>query len=314
MTPAERSATLPATQTPGTAVRPKASDSMNSPSPIGCGTDCRPSEVKTSDLATILGATTTDWRATTSAIGHSDAGQVTVDDLERVDPPDDHPDAPCCQLFRLLRREVGCSVQEQHQVGDPLPEHQRLVHRPRTGADHADRPAVQFPAVAVRAVVHIASPQLVHTRDVREFVGQTGGDHQPTGGDRPTVVDGDGEILPRPGGGDGGAVDEAPTVGLDLLAADAGEVRRRYSVSGQEHVDARGGGIARCAGIDDDCAAPRPSEGDRCGETRCTATDHHHIDVRIDLIIVVSAHEITVQFRRPKTQGLLPVWQARSHG
>ena len=29
---------------------------MNSPSPIGCGTDCRPSEVKTSDLATILGA------------------------------------------------------------------------------------------------------------------------------------------------------------------------------------------------------------------------------------------------------------------
>ena len=76
---------------------------------------------------------------------------------------------------------VGAGVvrREEGDVGAPLPEQQRLVHRHRAARQHADGPVADLPPVAVRAVQHVAAPPLAQPRHVRELVDQAGGHQQP---------------------------------------------------------------------------------------------------------------------------------------
>src|SRR5919112_992488 len=147
-TPAMRSATFPATQTPGTAVSSVASVSMCSPTPRGWTVAPRPRPASTSARATKRGmsATTRD----DLAAAHPDAREAVLDDLERRDLLFHGRDAACGQLLRLRIGGLRCGVQEQCQVCRPLADQQHLMRGPRIRCQNPYRLIAELPPVAVR--------------------------------------------------------------------------------------------------------------------------------------------------------------------
>ena len=79
------------------------------------------------------------------AVGKAHPGEAVVDHLKGVHRAGEDPNAPGGQLLGLLVGQGRCGVGEQHEVGGPLPEQQRLVDRPRPGAKHADGLVADLP-------------------------------------------------------------------------------------------------------------------------------------------------------------------------
>jgi hypothetical protein len=150
---------------------------------------------------------------------HADARESVPDDLEGGDLPLHDRDPARGQPLRLLVGGPGRGVQEQGDVGAPLPEQQRLVRGPRARGEDTDRLVADLPPVAVRAVQHVAPPALPDPRNVRQLVDQPRGDEQPPGADRAAVVEGhDESVLDARGRGDA-LVEQLRAVATDLRPA-----------------------------------------------------------------------------------------------
>ncbi|GAA2877546.1 hypothetical protein GCM10020220_079090 [Nonomuraea rubra] len=101
--------------------------------------------------------------------GHHDPGQLALD----------HGDPPGGELLAGLLPRLGRCVQEEDHVVAPLPPQQGLVHGQRAGGHDADGLVADLPAVAVRAVQHLAAPPPGQPRHRRQLVDQAGGHQQP---------------------------------------------------------------------------------------------------------------------------------------
>ena len=126
------------------------------------------------------GATTSASSATTSPSSQPDPGQRVVVDLQRRRPRRRRRRCrgrPSCSASSRVRRRAACAGTAARRA--PLPPQQRLVHRHRPGGQDADPPVADLPAVAVRAVQHVAAPALGQAGHVGQLVDEPGGHQQP---------------------------------------------------------------------------------------------------------------------------------------
>ena len=230
-------------------------------------------------------------------------GKPVAGHLQGGDLPLHHRDAAGIQLLAHVPTRLRRRVQQHRHVVAQLPEQQRLVHHARAAGQDGDHLVAHLPAVAVRAVQHIASPPLRHPGHVRQLIGQPRGDQQTPGQHAPGQhAPGDhapGHHVPGQHGlpvgqhhPEAGAVppvivqllgrrDRAghhlPAVPGQLGAARGEQVARRGSLAAQVVVDLRGGGVARIPGIHHQHRAAAPGQGHSRAEPRRAPADDHHV-------------------------------------
>ena len=116
-------------------------------------------------------------------------------------------------------------------------------------AEHADRAVADLPAVAVRAVQHVAAPPLGDARHVGQLVDETGREHQAARLHRAAVGQLDAEaraVLAALGRHRADAsLGQLPAVRRDLRAAGGEQLGRRRALAGQVVVHVPGGRVAR---------------------------------------------------------------------
>ena len=141
-----------------------------------------PSASSTPARAMNRGATTTRRAATTSPEASRTPVSRSSVDLQPGDLAVDHGDARARRAARPPpSASAGPVCRKKRHVVAQLPEQQRLVHGQRPGGEDADRLVADLPAVAVRAVQHVAAPALGQPGHVGQLVDQPGGDQQPAG-------------------------------------------------------------------------------------------------------------------------------------
>ena len=188
------------------------------------------------------------------------------------------PRAASCSACSSVERRAAA---EEDDVVAQLPEQQRLVHRHRAARQHADRLVAHLPAVAVRAVQHVAAPPLPQPGHVRQLVDQPGGHQQPARPHRPAV----GQRHREPVVGRRDAVDlagrrsgrrsRAPPRGPSRAARPAAMPSRpsRPCTPGRRRV-------ARRARVDHQHRPPGPGQHQRPAQPGGAAADHHHVVAR----------------------------------
>ena len=172
--------------------------------------------------------------------------------------------------------QSGAGVGEEGDVGAECAEHLRLVHRHRPGGQDADGLVSHLPAVAERAVQHVAAPPLREARDVRQFVDEPGRDDEPARGKRPgTGAHGEAAVVARHGGGD--VREHVTAVAGELFAAPREQFTWRDAVVTEVVVHALGGRVAGTALVEDHDAAALARQRRRRAQTRRAPADHHHV-------------------------------------
>ena len=172
---------------PGTVVAPVRSASIamaTTCSPIRTGCGSNPSGSRKSARATGRGATASASSSTRSPSASRTPVRPAGPDLDLDDLALHDRDRACGQLFALLRGQRGGVRKQRHLIAQ-LPEQQRLMRRHRPGGQHADAPVADLPAVAVRAVHHVAAPVLRQPGHLGQFVDEPGRHQQPAGPHRP---------------------------------------------------------------------------------------------------------------------------------
>ena len=198
---------------------------------------------------------------------------------------------------------------KKRDVGGPLPEQQRLVHRHRAARQHADGPVADLPAVAVRAVQHVAAPPLPQPRHVRELVDQAGGHQQPAGpqpvGRRPAST---ANRSPSRSAAVDLAVHDSPpyaaTSARPRASSSPGGVPSRPS----SPCTPAAGALRGAPGVDHHHRPPRPGQHQRCVQPRRSAADHHDVGLSVHSVIATTS---TTTMRRIAAirQTSLPMWQ-----
>lgn len=239
-------------------------------------------------------------------------GDRVVHDLHRRCPSAHHPDPAGGQPGEHLgSRLVHVTVQQQRHVLAELAEQPRLVRGHRAGAqDHELLPA-DLPAVAERAVQHVAAPALRETGHVGEHVAQPGGDQQPAGEGGGAVGQGDGEaVVGALDGGDGALVHLHP-VAAGLGAAVGEQLPRRDPLAAEVVVGVRGGGVAGLPRVDDQHRAQRAPQRHRPGQPGGASPDHHHVVTHVHghRLITSPSHDASITPGPTNQQHSLPVWQ-----
>ena len=211
-----------------------------------------------------------------ATVGHPHPRQAVVDDLQARHRAVDHRDAPRGELLGMLVGERR-ALQEVGDVLAQLAEEQRLVHRHRAARQHPDGLVAHLPAVAVRAVQHLAAPPLAQPRHVRQLVGEAGR-HQEAAGPHPAAVgQGHGEPvadLLRPGHLAGL---DPTAVAAHLRAPRREQLAGRRALAPQQAVHAGGRGVARRTRVDDQHRPARPRQHERSVQPGGTAADHHYV-------------------------------------
>ena len=137
------------------------------------------------------------------------------------------------------------------------------MHRHRRGREDADRAVAHLPAVAVRAVQHVAAPPLAQPGDRRQLVDEAGRDEQAAGPRRPAVGEGDREPLAARGGAHHLTADDRAAVAPQLRPPALEQLGRGDALPPQQRVHAGRRGVAGFTGVHHDDRAARPRERDR---------------------------------------------------
>ena len=260
MTWARGFAALPATQTPGTLVRPVASVTIHPLSSIAQPRSLQGVVVGHHPWPHKDSSPTDD-----APVGELDTGESVVFDEQPGNRAVDDPDGTGDQRLAVCLGQVSL-VGEEHDIGGPLPDEVCVSDRLRGAADDAQRPVTDLVAMAVGAVEKVATPALVHARDVGEHVAKPGGHQQPARADHVAI----GQLDVEAGGILAGGVevgdpsgDDVGRVSGDLFAGQPQELGRREAVAGEEAVHVLGGRVAGFAGVDDRNAASGPGQDQR---------------------------------------------------
>jgi hypothetical protein len=121
-------------------------------------------------------------------------------------------DRPGLKLFASATVQVPREVLEEGDVPAPLPEKQRLLYSGRFCRKYSYRPVADLPAVAVRAVQHVAAPPLPDTGHLRQLILKAGRDEQSPRTEILPVLQLSGEDTPFVPSGDCSAVQDLATV------------------------------------------------------------------------------------------------------
>src|SRR6185437_16130243 len=105
----------------------------------------------------------------------ADPAEAVAGDLHACDLALDEADAAGRELPGPFRSGPGGGVEEQGDVGAPLPPHERLRGGVRTGGQDREWLVAQFPAEAERAVHDVAAPAFPQAGEVGVFVDEAGG-------------------------------------------------------------------------------------------------------------------------------------------
>ena len=266
MTWARGSTTLPAAQTPGTLVRPVASDGDPA-----VGVDVSAEADEEGVVRDEAGRHEQRVAGDDAAVVHLHAAQVVaVVDDELVDGAFDDADGAGEQLGPFGGGEdVGRG--EVDEVVGPLANDLGVADRARAATEDAELAVADLVAVAVGAVQDVAGPPVAEPGDVGQLVAQAGRDQQPPCRDPPPV----GEEGPEPACAVGhqvgdGAVDDVAAVAADLVAAGGQQLGGWHAVAGEVAVHVGGRGVARRAGVDheDRCGGRGRGPGRRTGRRR----------------------------------------------
>ena len=151
---------------------------------------------------------------------------------------------------------------------------------PGRATEDAERLVADLPAVAVRAVQHVAGPPLAQARNVGQLVAQAGGDQQPPRRDRVAVGEQDLEPVVAARGrrsADGAGDDGRRRSRCTSSRPGRQQVGGRQPVAGQEPVHVRGGRVARCAGVHHEDPAAGAGQDQGCGQAGGSAADDHDV-------------------------------------
>ena len=185
MTWARGLAAFPAAQTPVTVVRPVGSATTQ---PFSCVSHPRP--VSRSLFGDEAGADEDGVAGDDPAVLELDTLQPVVLDDEAGDRAVDDADGAGDELLAFVVGDAA-GVGEEHDVGRPLTDQERVLDRVRRATEHAEALVADLVTVAVRAVEQVAAPALADAREVGELVAEPGGDQDPAGAQCLPVRDGD---------------------------------------------------------------------------------------------------------------------------
>ncbi|VFT23212.1 Uncharacterised protein [Pseudomonas aeruginosa] len=161
----------------------------------------------------------------------------------------------------------------------PVGQHQGVVDGQRRGRQYANRPTVQFVAVAIRAMEHVPAPALRKTGDLRQVVGYPAGEDQPACGEAFSVGGLHHEtvsLLLRRDGGFGQPLDAG--IGQQLCAGVIGDGRRIAAVLAEKAMGGPGEAVASQARIHHQHPAPRPRQLHARGDAGIAAAHDDHVE------------------------------------
>ncbi len=184
---------------------------------------------------------------------------VIGNDLGDLPPHDVCPAGAQCVELSFIDGPVV--VDDQGVSVGELADQPGGVQAHRVGEDLNDALVAGFVTVAERAVDDSVSPLLREAIDVGQLIHGAGRGKDASGNDRVPTDELDAQAAFAVAGNTvGSSRDDFTAIAADLLLPCAQQLRGRYPLMAQVAVYARGGGVARFAGIDDDDRPSLPSQ------------------------------------------------------
>ena len=212
------------------------------------------------------------------AVGQGDTAEGVVGGLDGRDRRGDDVDTARAESRAVVLGRLRAVGQVDHAIR-PLPPQRGVMQAHRRRAEDADAPVPDLPAVAIRALDDVPTPPLGQAGHVGQVVGESGGDDQPTGGERRAVVGGGGEVAGVAAEIGDGRVDDADVVPVQIRPPVLQVVERGGVVAAEHAVHVRGGCVARGAVVEDDDTATGTAQHECCAQARGAAADHQNVGV-----------------------------------
>ena len=192
-------------------------------------------------------------------------------------------------------------MQDDGETVGEVPHERGRVQGERARHDLDDAPITHLPAVAERAVDHLATPSLAQAVDGGQFVGDPGCHEHATREQGTAPGELNAETLAIAANVEDAARQDLAAVRTDLSPPDCPQLGRRRTFAPEVTVHVLGRRVARCAIVDHDHRTALTDELECAGEACGRAADDgdiapadHRGTVSVVVRRVVSAHVSTV--------------------